>query len=157
LDYFDELVEAAVRDFRTVASLASVETSDSQFDVEIRRKPHAPPSSLPLGKMAVYAFFYDGQALKVGKAGPKSAARYTYQHYSPTSAPSTLARSIMQKPCTIGLATLDADNVGQWIRTNTDRINILLPLALGLTILSLLEAFLHVRWKPKFEGRLATE
>lgn len=59
----------------------------------------------------------------------------------------------MQTPGTVGLTRLDAPNVGQWMRVNTDRINILLPLALGLTTLSLLEAFLHVRWKPKFEGR----
>jgi hypothetical protein len=69
------------------------------------------------------------------------------------SAPSTLAQSILNNPNCVGLSEIDAIQVEQWIRVNTDGINFLLPLTLGLSALSLMEAFLHARWKPKFEGR----
>ena len=103
--------------------------------------------------MAVYAFFLNGQALKVGKVGPKRAARYTSQHYNSASAKSTLARSILNNPGKMGAAELNPANVGSWIKHNTDRVNLLLPVTAGAPALSLLEAFLHVRWKPTFEGR----
>jgi hypothetical protein len=65
------------------------------------------PNVLPKGKMAVYAFMLNGQALKVGKAGPPSSPRYQVQHYSPASAGSTLARSILSDATRIGAIGVD--------------------------------------------------
>ena len=68
------------KDFITVASLAGIPLSADDLNVESLRAPHHPPSRLPVGKAAVYVFCYDGRALKIGKAGPNSSARYTSQH-----------------------------------------------------------------------------
>ncbi len=53
------------------------------------------PASLPKGKMGIYMFLYDNKFLKIGKAGPKSNARFYSQHYNPKSARSTLATFIL--------------------------------------------------------------
>ncbi|MGH9350555.1 MAG: carbon-nitrogen hydrolase family protein [Terriglobia bacterium] len=148
------LVSEALSDFRKAAALASPRFSPDSIAVEIATKPHNPPKILPMGKMAVYAFFLNGQSLKVGKVGPNSGPRYTSQHYSPGSAGSTLAGSILKDPTKVGAVGVDSGSVGDWIKNNTDRVNLLLPVSSGLPILSLLESFLHVRWKPQFEGRL---
>ena len=66
---------------------------------------------------------------------------------------SNLARSILADPARVGTAGIDELNVGDWIRQHTDRINLLAPASLGDPMLSLLESFLHVRWKPLFEGK----
>ncbi len=102
--------------------------------------------------MAVYVFLYDGKALKVGKVGAKSQARYTSQHYNPSSAPSTLAATLLKRGDEIGVADLSIDTVGPWIKEHTDRINFLLPARLGPDVLSLLESFLHCKLNPLFEG-----
>lgn len=152
-----EIVEGALRDFEHVAELARSPCAAAMIEVEIADPPHRQPSRLPIGKMAVYAFFHGRQALKVGKAGAKSAARYTSQHYNPNSAMSTLARSILTNPAKLGLTSLDDAAIGGWIRDNTARVNLLITAPLGLPILSLLESFLHVRWNPLFEGRAPTD
>jgi hypothetical protein len=148
-----QLVREALTDFREVAGLAGSSFSVESIEVQIASKPHKPPRALPPGKMAVYAFFLNGRALKVGKAGPKSAARFASQHYSPLSANSNLAKSILANASALGISKLDESSVGEWIRAHTDRANLLLPASAGIPILSLLESFLHVRWKPVFEGR----
>jgi hypothetical protein len=102
--------------------------------------------------MAVYAFFLNDRALKVGKVGPNSGPRFTYQHYS-GSALSTLRRSILANQGKVGASGLDEKSRADWIRENTDRIDVLIPAHFGIPILSLLEAFLHVRWNPMFEGK----
>src|SRR3984893_7794355 len=92
-----EMTSAALSDFANVAALAGTECDLSKIRVEVLNKPHK-PSGLPTGRMAVYCFFLNGQALKVGIAGPNSDARYRSQHYNPNSAQSTLARSILRYP-----------------------------------------------------------
>ncbi len=108
---------------------------------------------MPRDAMAVYAFFLDDRALKVGKAGPNSNARYSFQHYNASSAASTLAASLMRNPASVGIESFDNVEVGKWIREHTDRVNLLMQAQLGNSLLSLLESFLHVRWNPVFEGR----
>lgn len=100
--------------------------------------------------MAVYAFWSEGGWLKVGKVGPNSNARYTSQHYLAGSAPSTLAGSLMRSPPTDN--GFDPAQAGAWIRERTCRVNILLPAHQPRELLSLLEAFLHLRLRPRFEG-----
>lgn len=153
MNEIEKLVSAALADFRTVAALADAEFIADGITTEIMPKPHRQPKGLPLGKMAVYAFFLNSQALKVGKVGPNSGPRYTSQHYKPNSARSNLARSILANPTKVGATGIDALSIGDWIRQHTHRVNLLMPESLGDPMLSLLESFLHVRWKPMFEGR----
>lgn len=102
--------------------------------------------------MAVYIFTHGQDVLKVGKVGPKSQARYTSQHYNPGSAQSTLAASMIADAERIGLGDADQAEIGNWIRTNVDRVNILLPASLGVPVLTLLESFLQCRLRPRYEG-----
>jgi hypothetical protein len=147
-----EMTAAALSDFANVGALAGTECDLSKIKVEVVNKPHR-PSGLPTGKMAVYCFFLNGQALKIGIAGSNSSPRYLSQHYRPNSAGSNLAKSILAYPSKIGIAPLHTNFVGTWIKEHTDRINILLPDSFGKPILSMLESFLHARWKPIYEGR----
>jgi hypothetical protein len=126
--------------------------------------PHEPPL-LPNGKCAVYVFSrahiparagekMGSLVLKVGKAGPNSQPRFRYQHYSPGSSDSNLAKSILQnKHCwpRLGIDSLDEMTVGVWLKSNTDRDHFLLD-ASNEPLLESLENFLQVRLNPMFEG-----
>ena len=102
--------------------------------------------------MAVYVFAYGNTVLKVGKAGPRSQARYTSQHYNASSAPSTLAASLLRRGGEIGVPDLRLESVGDWIRSNTDRLNFIMKLECGIATLTLLESFLQCKLDPVFEG-----
>ena len=141
-----------IQDFlNAAAALAGVQLGSSDLTVERTLAPHSPPR-LPSGKMAVYVFSYGNLVLKVGKAGPNSAARFTSQHYNPSSAPSTLAANILKEGQSFGITGLSPDSVGAWIKANTDRTNFLLSIKCGVSVLTLLEVFLQCRLKPIFEG-----
>jgi len=135
-----------------VAKLAGAKLSDTDIITEHLPAPHRPPSSLPRGKVAIYAFFFRGQCLKVGKVGSKSKARYTSQHYNPNSSQSNLAKSILSHQDVLGLKDLNASSITDWIKQNTDRINFLFDREMGMSVLALMEAFLQCRLDPKFEG-----
>jgi hypothetical protein len=151
----EALVADALADFSQVAAIAGIDVPLNQIRRQILSKPHK-ARTLPLGQMAIYAFFLDGRALKVGKVGPNSGPRFTYQHYS-GSAQSTLRGSILSNPNRIGATALTPETAGEWIRAHTDRVDLLIPATYGIPFLSLLEAFLHVRWNPIFEGRLESD
>lgn len=144
--------EPLLADFVAVAELARFRVRRDQISVESLSAPHQPPSRLPAGSMAAYVFTYGDTTLKVGKVGPNSQARYTSQHYNAGSAPSTLAASLLKRGAEIGVKGLDKKSVSEWIKNETDRINFVLDAELGIDGLSLLEAFLHCRLKPVFEG-----
>ena len=141
-----------IQDFLSAAALAGVHLSTSDLTAVRTGAPHAPPKSLPAGKMAVYVFSFGTVVLKVGKAGPNSTARFTSQHYNPSSAPSTLAASILKEGQSLGISGLSPESVGSWIKANTDRTNFLLSVNCGMPVLTLLEAFLQCRLRPRFEG-----
>ena len=141
-----------VGDFRQVAMLAGIAIMTNNITIEIFPAPHIPPDKLPVGKLAVYAFFFCDKCLKVGKVGAKSQARYTSQHYSPNSSNSNLAKSILMDRVALGLTDIDENSIGEWIKKNTCRYNILLDESLGMRCLALLETFLQCRLKPRFEG-----
>ena len=145
-------ISLALNDFTTVAQLAGDPISINDFQVQYLIAPHKPPSSIPAGKLAIYAFWWNGVWLKVGKAGPNSKARYTSQHYNPRSAGSNLARSLIKDSQMGTVAGFSSQNPGTWIKTSTSRVNILLPSDRNKELLSLLEAFLHVRLAPRYEG-----
>jgi len=150
-DWRDD-IERALADFLTVAELAGHPVSASDLEREYFPAPHRAPSRLPTGRMAVYCFWGSGSWLKVGKAGPNSQARYTSQHYNPASAPSTLSGSLMRDERMKAVQGFVVAAPGDWIKSSCCRVNILVPVRLGPATLSLLEAFLHVRLMPRYEG-----
>ncbi|NLI65069.1 MAG: hypothetical protein GX367_10085 [Bacteroidales bacterium] len=122
----------------------------SSLEIIDRGKPHK-PEPLPAGKMGVYLFLYDDVFLKIGKAGPKSNARFYSQHYNPKSARSTLAASILSDKSNIA-GTITESNIGDWIKENCHRIDILLDADVGIFALELIEAALHYKYEPIYEG-----
>lgn len=147
----DSKIKDIVSRFVTVANMAGLDITEQDIEVELLPAPHKPPSKLPNGKFAVYAFFHGNDCLKIGKAGTNSQARYVSQHYG-FSAPSTLAKSIYSDRDGLGLHGLLQENTGVWIKENLDRLNIVLPEDVGIEGLNLLEAFLQCYFKPKYEG-----
>lgn len=154
------LIEA----FLQVAELAHTSLARSDVRHEMLPAPHRRPSGLPPGSQAVYAFLLGDRCLKVGKAGPKTQARFTSQHYG-LNAPSTLAKSILTNRQRLGdivppnrrneVDALQEATVGGWIERSTARLHIFLPTTAGAVPLSLLEVFVQCRLKPIFEGRVA--
>jgi hypothetical protein len=111
MDRIKHLVDTALSDFHKIAALTDAEFIADSIRVEFLPKPHM-PTGLPAGTMAVYAFFLDGQALKVGKVGANSDARFRSQHYNSKSATSNLARSILANSARVGAAGIDELNIG---------------------------------------------
>lgn len=145
-------MESALVAFVTVAELAGESVQLSDLTVEFLDAPHKPPTHLPEGKMAIYAFWWNDAWLKIGQAGPKSEARYTSHHYNPNSSNSNLAKSLINDLQMLGVDGFDAKNPGQWIKASTCRVNILISFHKRRELLSLLEAFLHTRLRPRYEG-----
>src|SRR5690606_21922864 len=123
----DEALKIA-DDFVSVAALAKLNILRTDINVEVQPAPHRPPSSLPARMCAVYVFMHKDRCLKVGKAGPKSQARFCSQHYG-TNAPSTLAKSLLKSDLFPELAQL---GIKDWICQNTARINFFMPAAHGI-------------------------
>jgi hypothetical protein len=156
--------EEMIRAFLQVAQLACVPLTLSDVRQEVLPAPHQRPRNLPTGLQAVYAFLLGDRCLKVGKAGPKTKARFTGQHYG-MHAPSTLAKSILAKRQRLAeilppeqrseVERLEQGTVGAWLRNNTTRLHFFLPTATGAFCLSLLEAFVQCRLNPVFEGKVA--
>lgn len=140
-----------ISDFYKVAKLSGIDLPADALSYELLLAPHLPPSSLPKGKIAVYVFSWNGKYLKVGKVGPKSQARFTSHHYNSKSSNSNLSKSLLKASEDMNIAVTD-ETVGGWLKGNVDRVNFLLDDKYGMMTLSLLEAFLHCRLRPRFEG-----
>ena len=112
--------------------------------------PHQ-PLSLPNQMMGVYAFWYADKFLKIGKAGPRSNARFLSQHYNPRSARSTLAASILTD-IEMQNKGITKDNIADWIKNNCRRIDIVFDVDVGIFAIELIEAALHYKYEPIYEG-----
>lgn len=129
--------------------------SSKFYYIEDAGCPHK-RSTLPKGYAAIYIFAYRSESkyeyLKIGKANINSAARFTSQHYG-FSAPSTLAKSICSddKFRQIGV---NEENVKEWMLNNLRRINIFISAEQGKAATELVEAILHYRFRPKYEGNI---
>ena len=145
-------IEDCVYDFLTVAALARDPISRAEIDIEFLPAPHVPPSRIPPGARAVYGFCYDGIWLKIGKAAPKANSRYTSQHYNVESSSYNLSRSLMADSTMVTIVGSDPTSIGNWIKDSTSRVNILLPATRRPELQCLLETFLHVRLRPRYEG-----
>jgi len=133
-----------------LSSILGKPISEDKFEIVDLGIPHQ-PTSLPKGKMGIYMFLYDNKFLKIGKAGPKSNARFYSQHYNPKSARSTLAASILADG-SIANKSSSESNGGIWIKENCYRIDILFDSDLGIFALELIEAALHYKYEPVYEG-----
>lgn len=149
-DWRDE-IERALRAFDDVIALAGGEDGNVDLTLECLPAPHR-PKMLPAGKMAVYCFWGCGEWLKVGKVGPNSGPRFLSQHYNSGSARSTLAGSLLKDLQSGRISGFNPDDCGSWIKANVHRCNIFMGAEKPKTLLSLLEAFLHHRLQPRYEG-----
>jgi hypothetical protein len=148
MNYMIYMIEEALKDFIQVAKLAHRQLDYNDFKIEYLMAPHKRPTALPPGKIAIYGFYYKEEWLKIGIVGPKSQARFTSQYYNPHSSPSNLAKSLMKDP---EMSLAIGNNPGKWIETSCHRVNIFLSADKGLDLLALLESFLHVRLRPRYE------
>ena len=146
MDYQKEIQETIV----AVSAALGRRIDRGKIEIIDRGVPHTPASLKP-GTMGVYTFLYNGRFLKIGKAGPNSNARFLSQHYNPDSANSNLAASILDDP-DMAVHGLTVNTVGKWIKQNCRRIDILIGAGLGIFTLELVEASLHYKYEPKYEG-----
>lgn len=158
-----ELINLVVQEFREWTEAQGLGRARAEIRVENLGIPHRP---LPLlaGWQGVYCFRYGAAWLKVGKAGPKSAARWTSQHYNAGSAPSTLAFSLLRyghfselefsdvPELKEHLQDVKADELGDWIKKYTERVNVIIRAEIGPSGLDMLEKIAHGHLKPRFEG-----
>ena len=124
-------------------------------DFEIIHQPmHHTPVRLKAGYMAVYSFFWGETVLKVGQAGSNNKARFQSQHYQTfryRANASTLARSIVGDS-SMEYLDLNDYTVGDWIKNNCERFDVLLDAKLGKITLNFIEGLLQYKYQPKFEG-----
>lgn len=108
------------------------------------------PTRLPDGKMAVYTFVYNGKFLKIGQVYKNSNSRYQSQHYSIHSNGSTLAKSLFYDETMANI--VDCNNIGQWIKSNCERFDVIIDAKFGKLALNFVEGLLHYQYCPKYEG-----
>ncbi len=152
-----------VEDFGVAATAAGVEGWPCEIRTEILRAPHHHPA-LPAGFCAVYIFAlaYEygestpagpGAVLKVGRVGPASGPRFTYQHYG-SAAPSTLAKSLVRYRIMwpwLGIDAMDESSVKPWMLRHLDRGHLYVPAGHDLVLASL-EVYVRARVGSVFEG-----
>lgn len=155
--------DVLLEDFAAAAGAAGVEGWPCEIRTEIRRAPHRPPP-LPAGFGAVYVFALGeeygratpagaGAVLKVGRVGPASGPRFTYQHYG-AAAPSTLAKSLVRYRIMwpwLGIDVIDESSVKPWMLTHLDRVHLYVPAGHELVLASL-EVYVRARVGSVFEG-----
>lgn len=141
-----------LKDFKKCLAASAGIPPGLEYEIRVRWPPHKPPGELN-GHGAVYAFYWPerGAFLKVGKAGAQSGPRYRYQHYGP-NAGSTLFKDL-KKECDILGIPCEERQLKSWMYAHLARADILLAPRYDPLVLALLEAFLHLRWRPRYEGK----
>jgi hypothetical protein len=128
--------DALLSGFREAADKAGIDGWPCPVRIETLPAPHQRPS-LPPDEAAVYVFALSaaagqfapcgpGTVLTVGKARANNEQRFRDLHYDGTSAPSTLAGSLLANPILwpwLGIAYLDEATVGEWMLSSLDRIH----------------------------------
>ena len=145
--------EVLLEDFNRIMVLSDIDDSSISIKFErLKAGQHLP--KFRAGNMVIYVFMFNGETLKVGKAGPRSKARFCSQHYSSKAAKSTLASSLLKDQDFAFKYSLNELNVGQWLKDSTERWSFFIEEKHGIYVLNLLESFLHCRLKPRYEGFL---
>ena len=128
--------DALLSGFREAADKAGIDGWPCPVRIETLPAPHQRPS-LPPDEAAVYAFTLSaaagrlapcgpGTVLTVGRARANNEQMFRDLHYDWTSAPSTLAGSLLAHPILwpwLGITHLDEDTVGEWMLASLDRIH----------------------------------
>jgi hypothetical protein len=143
-------MKIVIKSFLKAAVLAGIQINPKKIEIRSLGCPHI-PKTLPAGKMGIYIFHHKKNCLKIGKAGVKSNARFSSQHYALGRAKSNLPKSLLLDT-RMKNQGLSKNGIGAWIRENTTRTDILLDESLGVWTLNFLEAFLHCRYRPIYEG-----
>lgn len=144
------LLDGALWDFRRIPGL--VQSAEwSNVVVQFSANPHARPKPLRDKQRVVYAFFQGTTWLRIGQTS--YSPRSTSQHYGTRRAGSTLAKDIWTNKEDFGFVGNEED-IDAWIFSNVGRADIVLPAHWPAPVASLLEAYLHYRLNPRFEGRL---
>ena len=133
-----------------ISSILGKPINKDSYKIIDRGVPHK-PQSLPPKMTGVYIFQYKNCFLKIGKVGENSNARFLSQHYNPDSSKSNLASSILNDNTMKSLG-INKDNVGKWIKNNCRRIDIFFNGDLGIFVPELIEAALHYKYEPLYEG-----
>lgn len=149
-------IKKTMEDIESFTDTLGLRLSKEDYIIEDMGCPHTQPRNLPKGYSAVYIFFYEtgekAEFFKIGKANKKSAARFTSQHYG-FSAPSTLAKSICSDEY-FSQQGLNRENINAWMKENLHRINIFITSDDGKALTGLIEATLHYKYRPRYEGSL---
>lgn len=158
-------LDLVVTTFHEWARKAGISDALARVDVEDLGVPHR-PRGLPIGYQGVYTFQLQSVWLKAGKAGAKSGARWQSQHYKATRSLSNLSWSLLEYahrsvveipslPATLReqLRDVHPDEMGDWIKRHTRRVNLLVSASLDSTALTQLEHIAHDVLRPTFEGR----
>ena len=138
--------------------LGDVITKDDYY-IEDMGCPHKQPTQLPSGYAAIYMFVYGNDTeyefLKIGKANAGIGVRFTSQHYG-FDAISTLAKSICfdKEFQNKGVAP---NNVKEWMLNNLRRINIYIKTSCGMKATEFVEALMHYKFNPRFEGSIKSK
>ena len=124
--------------------------SRDRYEIIDRGVPHK-PGSLKNGRMGIYTFIFNNEFLKIGIVGANSNPRFLSQHYNPRSAQSTLAASLLMDPAMQKYGFTE-DNVGDWIKTNCRRVDIMIDADISIFARDLIEKAFHYRFEPRYEG-----
>lgn len=114
----------------------------------------------------VYVFLYGNYCFKVGKAGNRSQARWNSHHYNlDATTPSTFPKSIQKDVIRFKhffpaekhseIDNLTSENIKDWIRSNTSRMEFKIDSSESDYALNFLESLLQFRLMPEYEGRNA--
>lgn len=140
-----ELKEQLIELLRQVG----VHLEEDKLMIVSRGFPHLVP--FRPGILYVYTFKFNGEYLKIGKAGKKSRARLQHHHYNPASSPSNLALSLLLD-VTMKEYNITNEDVGAWIKNNVERVDIEIDEDAGVFVQNYIEAALHCMFRPKYEG-----
>lgn len=143
----EEEIYAAIE---SVTNALGKPLSRDDYKVENRGVPHS-PQRLLANKRAVYMFCYNGIFLKIGKVNPSSKSRFYEHHYRYNGANSTLAKSIIEDE-NVKINGINEINIGDWIKSNCQRIDIVIDDKIDIFTLNLIEVALHFKYKPIYEG-----
>ena len=154
--FLEDHLEMLLNGFVQAAQIANYEVSRDDLNLEFFPAPHK-PEKLHKGKRAIYGFGVDDHWLKIGKAGGNSNARFQSQHYNPRSANSNLASSILKDGESPIVPTLSENTVGEWIKKNCYRFNVLFGAHHADELATFMEAFFIFCLKPRYEGRWQTK
>jgi len=123
------------------------------------------PSRLSKEQQGVYAFVTDTGCIKVGKAGPNSQARWNSHHYNvDEKSSSTMTKSMIKYKEMVKaiypvnkhaeIDDLNDNNIGNWIKSNTSRMEFIISAKESKFVLNFLEAIVQLKLQPIFEGRV---